>query len=113
MTLFSDVVAGLSDVFEGLEVVVNVTHKSYVSDGGKGDPTYTTATRRAIVDRRQREVRTFAGDMSLSSASVLFLGAVIVNEHDVILLLDGTGGEVINVSSPVDQSGRLITEAYL
>lgn len=114
MTLFSDVVASIDDVMTGLEVKVKVTHKSFGGDGGNGAPTYPVIKKReAIVDRKVREVRTFSGTLAVSNMSVTFLSAVEVNEHDVIVLSDGTGGEVMSVSSPYDQSGRLITEAFL
>lgn len=113
MTLFSNIVASINTVMEGLGVVVDITHKMFVTDGGLGNPTYTTVTRRGFIDRRQRKIVTFAGIEIVSSASALFIGNVPVNEHDQIFFPDGTGGEVVSVSSPVDASGRLITEAFL
>lgn len=114
MTLLSNAVAIANKVTKSLKFQAVVTHQSYVSDGGTGDPTYTSKKRDAIVSKKQRKVRSFSGELVASSSSVTFLDPkVSVGQRDIILIPDGTGGEVVGTGGPVDASGQLMTEAYI
>lgn len=114
MTLLSSAVKIANKVTAGLKFQPTVKHHSYVGDGGQGAPTYTIKSRPAIVDKKQRLVRTFSGTLEMSSASVTFLDPTIVcKPKDLIFLPDTTGGEVIGTGGPVDESGQLISENYL
>ncbi len=114
MTLLFNAVRIADKVTKALKMQTRVTLKMFVSDGGKGDPTYKSSKYDAIVERKQRQVRSFSGELVLSTSSVTFVnGTVNVGEHDVILLPDGSGGPVVGTSNPMDEGGKLITEAYL
>tara|TARA_R110000787_G_scaffold73194_1_gene163016 strand:+ start:199 stop:555 length:357 start_codon:yes stop_codon:yes gene_type:complete len=80
-----------------------VTHKAYASDDGYGKPTYSTGVARtAIVERRQKFVRTRTGEEKLSLARILFLVPVTVDERDLITLPDGSEMPILRIGGPVD-----------
>lgn len=121
MSLLSGAVKIANDVTLSLGMQAQgakkVTLKKFSSDGGTGSPIYTPSAGTkysAVVEKRQRQVRTFSGALAVSNTTVLFLDpAIVVGEHDVIVLHDGSGGEVIGCGGPVDESGQLLTEVYL
>lgn len=80
-----------------------VTHKAYSSDDGYGKPTYATGvSRTAIVERRQKYVRTKTGEEKLSLARILFLFPVTITERDLITLPDGSEMPILRIVGPVD-----------
>lgn len=121
MTILSDAVALIDGITLGLGLQASgtkrVTLKSFAGDGGVGAPAYSPPLGKkydAVVDKRQRLVRGFSGQMVTANTTVIFLKpSIVVKENDVIVLSDGSGGEIIGTSSPVDASGQLLTEAYL
>lgn len=116
MTLLSKVVAIADKATKSLKFQSKVTHYSFAGDGGRGAPTYnpTNGTLRdAIVDKKQRQVRSFSGVLTTSSATVLFLGVVAVKPNDRIKLSDGTGGEIIGEGGFIDKGSQVYSEAYL
>lgn len=102
-----------------------VTFERAVTDpsgyGRKFDP---PVTMRAIVDWRQKQVRTMAGVLSTSRASVMFLDVNEVaaatagegiSDHDKITLPDGTTGPILDMSGFIDAGTKqpLATEVFL
>ena len=80
-----------------------VTHKAYASDDGYGKPSYATGvSRTAIVERRQKFVRTKSGDEKLSLARILFVGPVSIDERDLITLPDGSEQPILRITGVVD-----------
>lgn len=90
----------------------SVTYYRYVSSAGDGAETYASGVSlRAIVEWKQRQVRTSNGVMSVSSSSVMFLdtaalvtatGGEGVNDHDKIVLPDGTTGPILALDGFTD-----------
>lgn len=118
MSLISDVVAIVDGVAEDLQWKSKVTHRVWTGDAGKGDDAFTNVTRRAVVERKQRRVRTFTGEEAVSSTTVLFTAPASVTrvkEFDQILLQDGTGGPVMGVGGFMDGATdeQAYTEVYL
>jgi hypothetical protein len=80
-----------------------VTHKAFSSVDGYGKVTYATGVARtAIVERRQKYVRTANGEEKLSLAKILFLTPVSVDEWDLFTLPDSTEMPILRIGGPVD-----------
>lgn len=103
-----------------------VMYSRYISEDGYGNKTYSpeNVPMKAIIDWRQRQVRTLSGVLSVSRATVMFLSItqiVVVtsgegiNDQDRIILPDGTTGPILDMSGFIDaQTGHPIaTEVYL
>lgn len=112
MSLLSSGVAIADSVTNALGMQAKVTHGRYVTDSGTGDPTWKTTVRRGVVSRERKLVLDSGGREVVSGTNVTFVGNVPVNEGDE-LVLDGAKCLIKAVKSPVDVTGRLITEAYL
>jgi hypothetical protein len=116
VSILSSVVKIADKVTVGLKFQATVTHWSFVSDAGKGDPVEKKFKRKAVVEKKQKLVRTFAGEMAASSTTVTLLKpGVLIKESDRIFLPDGTGGQVIGAGGFVDGSSgqQAYVEAYL
>ncbi len=97
----------------------------YTSSDGFGTRTYAAAVSlHAIVDLKQRQIRTLSGELSMCQASVLFLdiaalvaatGGDGVGDNDKIVLTDGKTGPILNYGGFVDAgTGKpMYTEVYL
>jgi len=82
-----------------------VSHEvSHLSTDGFSTRTYDAPILRpAIVDWKQKHVRTLSGELTVSRASILFLDpSVIVDDHDRLTLPDGTTGPVLDMSGYID-----------
>lgn len=93
-----------------------VLHKEWVSQTDAGVHTYKSSVkRRALVDMKQRQVRTLEGQLVTSHAYIAFLTPVSIGRNDAIILPDGTTGPIINTTGFVDPAtGRgYVTEVYL
>lgn len=116
MSILSQAVKIADKVTKSLKMQSEVTHYSFAGDGGNGAPTYkpTNGTKRfAIVDEKQRQVRSFSGTLVPSNATVLFVGKVAVKPNDQIKLADGTWGEVVGEGGFIDKESKVYTEVYL
>ena len=103
----------------------SVSFARYLSTDAYGTKTYAAPrTLKAIVDWKQRQVRTSTGVLSVSRASVIFLDIVAlvaatggdgVDDNDVITLPDGTTGPILDMSGFIDAGTThpLATEVYL
>lgn len=114
MTLLSKVVKIADTVTKGLGFQAEVTLRTYTGDGGVGAPTYTDKKWRAVVEKKQRQVRSFSGVLTMSTTTVLFLDpSVTVKPDDRVTLPDGSGAEVIGEGGFVDKGAQLYAEVYL
>ena len=100
-TIVQDGVSIANSVTTALQATV--THKAFSSVDGYGKPTYGTGvSRTAIVERRQKYVRTALGEEKLSLARLLFLVPVTVDERDEFTLPDGSTMPILRIGGPVD-----------
>lgn len=93
-----------------------ITLKSYKSDSGTGADTFTSSSLRAVVDKKQQQVRAFDGTMKMSSTVITILDpSVVVGENDIVVLADGSGGPVLGVGGFIDgeTSRQALVEVYL
>jgi hypothetical protein len=95
-----------------------VSHEaSHLSADGFSTRTYDPPVLRpAIVDWKQKHLRTMTGDLTVSRASVIFLDpTVIVDDHDRLILPDGTTGPILDMSGFIDAgTGHpILTEVWL
>src|SRR6185503_18298322 len=105
MTLLSNAVAIADRVTRSLKMQAQdsqkVTLRSFTGDGGVGAPAYADKKYDAVVEKKQRQVRSFSGVLTMANATVTFLKPSIrVKPNDQIVLADGTGGEVIGAGGP-------------
>lgn len=120
MSLMSEVVALVNEVTLDLGMQAQgakrITLYSYTGDGGEGAPAFASAKKvNAVVTAKARLVRGQDGQQVASSTTLTFTDpAIIVKAKDMIVLPGETAQrEVVDVSSPIDESGVLIREAYL
>ena len=80
-----------------------ITHAAYSSDDGYGKPTYSAGVeRQAIVERRQKYVRTNTGEEKLSQARLTFLYPVTIGEQDKIALPDSSEMPILRITGVID-----------
>lgn len=117
MSYRDDLVEGIALIDTELESLKSlVVHRIWGGDGGIGTDAYTNVSRSAFVDQRQRQVRSFSGEVVMCSATVTFtIPGVGVAEHDRLILADGTEAEVVGTGGYMDPVTLAImyTEAYL
>ena len=102
-----------------------VTYKRYLSSDSYGTRTYGSAVSlKAIIDWKQKQVRTMEGILTVSRASIMFLdiAAIVtatagegINDLDSLVLPDGTTGPILDMSGFIDAgTGHPIaTEVWL
>jgi hypothetical protein len=123
-----DVVRSAVKIADGVTkpIQAEVTFKKMVlSNDGYGDKTYPVSVLlRAIVDWKQRQVRTESGVLSVSRASVQFLDVAAlasatngegIDDHDQIILPDGTTGPILDMAGFIDAGTKqpIATEVFL
>jgi hypothetical protein len=80
-----------------------ITHAAFSSVDGYGKTTYGTGvSRTAIVERRQKYIRTNAGDEKVSLAKLTFPYPVTIGERDKITLPDSTVMPILRIDGVVD-----------
>jgi len=89
-----------------------VQFQRHLGDDGFGTDTYATAVPlKAIVDWKQKHLRTQTGELSVSRASIMFIdlaalnattGGQGVSDQDKITLPDGTTGPILDMSGFID-----------
>ena len=108
MSLATILQGGISianDVTNSLQATV--THKAFSAVDGYGKITYATGVARtAIVERRQKYVRTATGEEKLSLARILFLTPVSVDERDRFTLPDSTEMPILRIGGPIDPTTK-------
>lgn len=116
MSLLSDLIGLANDLTQqfGLQAT-NITYYAFDHVSGSGQKFYKPAVvRSAIYTRKQKEVRTVTGELSVSSAQVVFLDPTPVDVRDKIVLPDGTTQPIIALEGFVDASnGAVLTEISL
>ena len=113
MTILSDAVGLVNSVTSALGVQATVRLGKYLSDDGAGDPEWKYTTHSVVLQYKSQMVLTSDGREVVSGHSVTFLNPrVVVNEGDQITYKNVTD-VVKSVSSPVDSTGRLLTQAFL
>lgn len=93
-----------------------VIHEAFASQDNEGKVTYSGPVRRkALVDFKQKMIRTLTGEFTVSRAYVAFIGPVSVGPKDRITLPDGTVGPILDIGGFVDpETGRgYTTEVWL
>jgi len=102
-----------------------VSYEQYIGEDGYGTPTYAAAVDlKAVVDWKQKQLRTQGGILSVSRASVMFIdiaalvaatGGDGVGDTDRLTLPDGTTGPIIDMSGFLDAGTGtpFATEVYL
>jgi hypothetical protein len=132
MSLLTDVLKIADNVTKGLQLQASITFRRFSSIDGYGAESYgTSTTLPAILEFKQRSVRTSTGEMAQSTATLTLvdLPAVIaatpavtgggklgwVFTKDEVTLPNGTKPPILNVGGFVDGGGgNLIpTEIYL
>lgn len=106
-------------------IQASVTFKKAVKDSSFEGFGYPKAVQlRAIVDWKQKQVRTLAGVLSVSRASVTFLDVDAlrkatkgegIGDNDIIILPDGTTGPILDMAGFIDAGTKqpLATEVFL
>jgi hypothetical protein len=101
-----------------------VTLKRYTGQTGFGKTWAAPVSLDAIVDWRQRQVRTPAGLLSVSRAMVTFLDVDAlkaatagqgIQDEDIITLPDGTTGPILDMAGFIDRETTIpvATEVFL
>jgi hypothetical protein len=97
-------------------VQATVQHESFISGGGAGSSTHMPPVARpAIVEYKQREVRTSSGEVAMSASTVTFLDPTVeVDINDRITLPNGESGPILALGAFVDSTQKpILTEVYL
>lgn len=116
MSLISQLVALGNSLTVSLGAAADVTYTpASATDGaGKEISPAQSVTRKAIVDKKQKLVKTPSGELVMSQAYVAFLDPAPINQFDTIVLPDGTTGPIISVQAFIDGSnGPILSEVYL
>jgi hypothetical protein len=126
MSLLSGLI-GLADTLtQSFGLQADVLYYQFLAQDGAGKRSYAPAVaRRAIYTRKIKQVRTFSGEISVSSAQVAFLDPTMVGEFDKIVtpangVLDTSDAArdsaqpIIGTDAFVDGSnGPVLTEIFL
>lgn len=115
MTLLSSAVALANNVTQKLGLQADVTHYPFLSEDGEGKRNFSSAVpRKAIVNRKQKMVRTSDGQLVMCQAYLAFLDPTVVTLLDKIVLPDGFTGPILATEGFVDGSdGVILSEIYL
>lgn len=127
-----DVVRSAVAIVDGVTAPLQATvsFRHYVSSDAYGTKLYTpdeslpAAQLKAIVDFKQKQLRTSEGILSVSRASVIFLDIAALlaatnneglDDHDIIVLPDGSTGDILDMGGFVDAvlGIPVATEAFL
>lgn len=105
-------VAIADNVTKPIQALVSYSRCTGTNTDGYGTKTFATPVMlRAIVDWRQKHLRTMTGELTVSRASVAFLdiAALVaatngegIGDSDLIVLPDGTTGPIIDMSGFID-----------
>ena len=115
MSLLSNLIGVADQLTRSFGLQADVVYHPYASSDGAGKRFYGDAVpRKALYTRKQRLVKTFSGEMSVSTAQLVFLDPTVINQFDKIVLPDGTTQPIIGTDGFVDASnGAVLTEIYL
>lgn len=115
-----------NQITDDLRIQSTVTfQKMVISTDGYTSKTYPTSVPlKAIVDWKQKQIRTTLGVLSVSRASVLFLDVAKllaatngegIDDNDRIILPDGTTGPILDMAGFIDSGTGIpiATEVFL
>lgn len=98
-----------------LPLHVDVVHNAWTGQDSRGDASYVTTTRKALVERKQQLVRSIAGTQEMSKSYIAFLEEIEptspivagtrtnpIDVNDVFILPDGSTGPVLAVDGFFD-----------
>ena len=86
------------------DLQATVIHRIWMSQDEFGAPVYKNVARRALVDQRQKSIRSNSGQLVQSRATVTFPVPIEVSPKDLIILPDGTSWPILDVSGLIDPS---------
>lgn len=105
---------GLLDAVRGAVAIANkatadlqpmVSHQTCIGQDGRGARLFAAAVNRpAIIEMKQRLVRTLNGEMTYSNATITLLDpSVIVGDRDQFTLPDGNSGVILARTGLIDR----------
>lgn len=99
------------------DLQATVSYEKYLSTDGAGKKTYMAPVSiKALVEKKQRQVRSGDGQLSMCRAMVTILEpTVIVSVFDRLILPDGTTGPILDASGLIDSvTGHpILSEVYI
>ncbi len=126
MSLVSDFVALAADLTQTFELQADVVFWKFGYADGAGKRYYQPAVvRKAIYTSKQKQVRTFSGELTISNAQIVFLDPTVVGAFDKIVVpvagaLDtseearDTAQPILGVSAFTDGTNSgILSEIYL
>ena len=117
MGILTDAVNIASSVTDGLGLQSTVTHEAIAGLDGYGNKLYAApVSRLAVVEMKQKSVKTASGEMDVSQASVLFLDpTLIIDSDDRITLPNGMTGPILTLEGFMNpETGQpALTQVYL
>jgi hypothetical protein len=126
MSFLGNMVALADSLTQSFALQADVIYYAYASADGAGKPVYALpVVRRALYTRKMKQVRTFSGEMAMSTAQVVFLTPTVINEFDKIVtpvggMLDHSAAArdaaqpILGTDAFVDASNApILTEIYL
>lgn len=88
---------------QGQGLQTTVTQKVWTAPQDEyGTVTFGSVSHKAMVDQRQRRVRSSSGQLVMTIASVTFLRPITMGAKDKLVLADGTTGEIVATEGFVD-----------
>ena len=86
-----------------LQALVSHAAASLSTDGYSTRTWAAPVMRPAIIDWKQAQVRTLAGELTVSRATITFLDPTVdIDEYDRLILPDGTTGPILDMSGFID-----------
>lgn len=116
MSLISQLVQLGNQLTVSLGVAADVTYIAASATDGAGREIAPSlpVTRKAIVNKVQKLVKSPSGELVMSQAYIGFLDPAPISEFDTIILSDGTTGPIVSTQAFIDGSnGPILTEVYL
>lgn len=126
MSFLSNMVALADNLTKGFGLQPDVIYWAYAGADGAGTRSYAApVARKAIVNHIQKQVRTYSGELVISTSQVVFLDPTVVNPFDKIVLpVGGTvsasteardaAQSILGTGAFVDASNAgILTEIYL
>lgn len=114
MSILSKAVKIADKTTKSLGFQAKVTLGLWKQDEGTNAPTYkTVANVDAIVQYKQNRIAGSDGELLVSECTVTFTNPTTVIRAGDDITFDGKKNVVKSVTSPVDKTGKLMTQAYL
>jgi len=113
MSFLGSMVALADSLTQNFALQADVIYYAYSSSDGAGSKVYAPGvTRKALYTRKMKQVRTFSGEMTMSTAQVVFLTPTAINEFDKIVT--PVGGVLDSSSAARDAAQPILgTDAFV